>query len=247
MERLTEADKEMSKFDVLLDPELRRLATEVSDLGQLIGDAIGESVNTLERRTRPAGESLITLDHQVRKKRFRVETDCLSLIVAQQPKDGDLHNVAAMLEIVTELEHIGGYVTDMVRIRFLMPRVDESLVPLVAPVLEMAEITQEMLRRALTAFSTRDFDLALQVRKADDVVDALYNQIYTDVLAFMIGKPRALVKQARYIAEITRNLERAADRVTNMCEWVAFSVTGEVNLVQTKSTTRAEGCAATQT
>jgi phosphate transport system protein len=101
----------------------------------------------------------------------------------------------------------------------------------------MAEITQEMLARALDAFLTRNLDLALQVRKADDVVDALYNQVYTDVLAFMIGKPRTLVKQARYIAEITRNLERAADRVTNICEWVAFAVTGELNLVQAEGTT----------
>jgi phosphate transport system protein len=209
-----------------LQPELRRLTLDVCALGRILEKAIVESVAALRQRVSGGGEPLITLDHQISKKRFAIEMDCISLIVAQQPLDGDLRTITSMLEIVTELEHIGNYVTDIARIHFQVVKVEEPLLDLLADVQTMADRTQEMLHQALEAFLNRDLALAQSVHGADDEVDALYNQFYRDLLVFMKGQSRGMIKQARYLARIARNMERAADRVTNICEWVVFTISG---------------------
>jgi phosphate transport system protein len=213
---------------VALEPELQRLQSEVWALGRIVESALLESIEVLQRRSPPAAESLIILDHEISRKRFSVEMDCVSLIVAQQPLDGDLRVIASILEIVSELEHIGHYITDISRIHVVTARIEESLFALLDPIHRMATSTQEMLVRALEAFARGDVALARAVHRDDNAVDALYRHIYAQVLQFMKGESRAVVKQARYLAQVVRNLERAADRVTNICEWVVFAGTGEM-------------------
>jgi phosphate transport system protein len=136
-----------------------------------------------------------------------------------------------MLEIVAELERVAGYVTEIARVHLVAARVDDDLLDHFDHLIEiqsMAEQTQKMLRRALQAFVDRDLALARSVHASDDEVDALYRAAYRRILAYMMGKPHRLIKQARYVAQIARNVERAADRVTNICEWAVFAVTGEM-------------------
>jgi phosphate transport system protein len=211
-----------------LEPELQRLHSEVWALGRIVESALVESIEMLQRRSPPAAESLIIIDHEISRKRFSVEMDCLSLIVAQQPLDGELRAIAAILEIVSELEHIGRYITDIARIHVVMANLEEPLSGLLTATHRMATTTQLMLQRALKAFAERDVALAQAVHSNDSEVDALYRHIYGQILEFMKGESRAMVKQARYLAQIVRNLERTADRVTNTCEWVVFAATGEM-------------------
>jgi phosphate transport system protein len=213
---------------MVLEPELQRLQSEVWALGRIVESALLESIEVLQRRSPPAAESLIIIDHEISRKRFSIEMDCLSLIVAQQPLDGDLRAIASILEIVSELEHIGRYITDIARIHVVMAKLEEPLSGLLSAIHRMATTTQAMLHRALEAFAQRDIALAQAVHSDDSEVDVLYRQIYEQVLGFMKGESRAVVKQARYLAQIVRNLERTADRVTNICEWVIFAATGKM-------------------
>jgi phosphate transport system protein len=158
--------------------------------------------------------------------------DCLTLIVTQQPLDGDLRTLSSMLEIVSELERMADYSRNIARTPFMI--IDGPLLTRLADIHCMALTAQGMLRRALQAFVQRDLALAQAVLAKDAEVDTLYNRVYQDLLAFIRdnsqakGDSRVLVNQARYLARMARNLERAADQVTHICEWVAFEVTGEM-------------------
>jgi phosphate transport system protein len=163
------------------------------------------------------------------KKRFAIEMDCLGLIALQQPTDGDLRALTAVLEIVTELEHIGRYLSDIARVHVLVFRLDDIFLDLLAEIRSMATETQELLRQALRAFVERDIDLACAVHARDGRIDAQYQRTYSEVLRFLSGRSRTLIKHARYLGEIARNLERTADRVANICEWVVFAATGMIS------------------
>ena len=211
-----------------LEPELQRLRDEVLNLGRMVERAIVASVDVLQRRPPTGSQPLITLDHQIAKKRLAIELDCISLIASEQPSDDDLRAITSMLEIANELERIGNYITEIARIHFLLVRVEESLVSSLADIHRMAAQAGDILHRALQAFVDQDLALARAVLSEDDAVDVLHDQVYQGLLVFMKGKSRAMIKQTRYLSQIARNLERTADRVTNICEWVAFAITGEL-------------------
>lgn len=222
-----------------LETELGRLRAEVVELGRTIEKALLQSVNVYQagasselRAQTAAIEPLISLDHEVAKRRFAIEMDCLALIVTQQPEDAELRAMTSMLEIITELEHIGGYVTEIARIQYTLARLDEPLLRQLTEVQYMAERVGDMMAHGLEAFWGQDKTLARDVHRSDSEIDDLYAQVYHQLLFFMKGKSRTPIKQARYLAQIAHNLERTADRVTNICEWVVFAVTGELNAIK---------------
>jgi phosphate transport system protein len=213
------------------EQELERLQNEVLTLGGMVERSVVESVDTLKRRDPVGAQQLISLDQRIRKKRFAIEMDCLTLIVTQQPLDGDLRTLSSMLEIVSELERMGDYSRNIARTPFMI--IDGPLLNLLVDIHCMALTAQSMLHRALQAFVQQDLALAQAVLAKDSEVDTIYNRVYRDLLAFIKdnsqakGNSRVLVNQARYLVRIARNLERAADQVTHICEWVAFAATGE--------------------
>ncbi len=207
------------------DRELQRLQDEVLVLGSMVEEAIIESVEVLKRRDVEGSRRLIAQDRVINEKRFAIEADCLVLIATQQPLAGDLRTVAAVLEIVTELERIGDYAKGIARVNLMMGEK-----PLLKPLIDiprMAEKARDMLHRALDAFVRRDVALARAIPAEDDEVDALYNQVYRELLTFIMANPRT-IDQATYLLWVAHNLERAADRVTNICERVVFTATGEM-------------------
>lgn len=210
--------------------ELVRLQNEVLALGGVVGKSLVESVDLLKRRDLAGAQRLIRLDQRIDKKRFAIEMDCLTLLVTQQPMDGDLRTVTSVLEIVAELERMGDYTRDIARTPFMI--IDGPLRRLLIDIHLMATKTQGMLHGALEAFARRDLALAQAVPAEDAQVDGLYHRVYRDLLAFIRdnsqarGDSRVLVNQARYLARIARNLERTADQVPHICGWVAFAITG---------------------
>jgi phosphate transport system protein len=214
------------------EQELERLKNEALALGGMVEKSVVESVDMLKRRDLVGAQRLINLDQRINKKRFVIEMDCLTLIVTQQPQEHDLRVVTSVLEIVTELERLGERTRDIARTPFMI--IDGPLVNLLVDIHCMAIKTQNMLHRALEAFARQDLLLARAIPAADAEVDALYNGVYRDLLTFIRdnsqarGNSRVLVNQARYLARIARNLERAADQVPHICGWVAFAVTGEM-------------------
>jgi len=191
----------------------------------MVENALVESVEILKQRDMEGARRLIAQDRLINEKRFDIEADALILIATQQPVAGDVRTLAAVLELSTELERIGDYAKGIARVNLMM---DEG--PLIKPLIDiprMAEKAQSMLHRALDAFVRRDVDLAWAIPTEDDEVDALYNQVYRELMTLIMTDPRA-IDQANYLLWVAHNLERAADRVTNICERVVFTVTGKM-------------------
>lgn len=207
------------------DRQIQRLEDEVLVLGSMVSDAVRKSVDALKRRDSEAAKQIYAEDQKVNEKRYAIESDCLALIATQQPMARDLRILAAILEIITELERIGDYAKGIARINILM-----GTEPLIKPLIDiprMAEIGLDMLDRALTAFVERDAETARAIPLEDDVVDDLYNQVYRELLTHMIADPEK-IDRANYLIWAAHNLERLADRVTNICERIVFVVTGEM-------------------
>jgi phosphate transport system protein len=205
--------------------DLQRLQDEMLALGSMVENAILESVKALKNRDTEGARRLIAGDRDINEKRFAIETDCLTVIATQQPLASDLRTIASVLEIVTELERMGDYAKGIARINIMMGEK-----PLLKPLIDvprMAEKACDMLHRALDAFVRQDVDLARAIPAEDDEVDDLYNQVYRELLSYIIADPRT-IDRATYLLWVAHNLERTADRVTNICERVVFAVTGEM-------------------
>ena len=208
------------------DRELQRLQDEVLILGSLVEKAIIESVEVLKRRDLEGARRLIAQDRRlINEKRFAIESEALMLIATQQPMAGDLRVIAAVIEIAHELERMGDYAKGIAKINVMMG--DEPLLKPLVDIPLMAEKARSMLHQALEAFVRRDVELARAIPKQDDEVDALYNQVYRDLLALMMQNPSD-IDRATYLLWVAHNLERTADRVANICERVIFMVTGEM-------------------
>lgn len=220
------------------DRELQRLQEEVLILGSLVENALTESVDILKRRDIPGSERLIAQDRVINEKRFEIENDALILIATQQPMAGDLRILAAILEITTELERIGDYAKGIARINIMIG--DEPFIKPLIDIPQMASRARHMLNEALRAFIEQDVELARAIPAQDEEVDALYNQVYRELMTYVISTPTC-IDQANYLLWVAHNLERAADRVTNICERVVFTVTGQ--MAEMDSDTGVEGIA----
>lgn len=207
------------------DRELQRLEDEVLVLGSMVEESLIKSVETLKRRDFTGSKRIIARDRAINEKRFAIEGDALTLIATQQPMAGDMRLLAAVLEIISELERIGDYAKGIARINLM---IGEE--PLMKPLIDlpvMAEKARYMLRSSLDAFVQRDVERARAIPKMDEEVDGLYNQVYRELLCYIMQTP-STIEQANHLLWAAHNLERAADRVINLCERVVFTVTGEM-------------------
>jgi phosphate transport system protein len=168
---------------------------------------------------------LIVQDRRINEKRFAIEDEALTLIATQSPMAGDLRTIAAVLDIAHELERIGDYAKGIARITLLIGR--GSLVKPLVDIPLMAARARDMLHRALEAFVQRDVEQARAIPAEDDEVDYLYNQVFRELIDYLLKDP-SVSEGANYLLWAAHNLERSADRVTNICERVVFTVTGEV-------------------
>jgi len=211
--------------------ELQRLQDSVLALGSMVEGALLQSVDVLKRRDLEGARRIIAGDRTINERRFAIEADCLAVIATQQPAARDLRMLAAVLEVATELERIGDYAKGISRITLMMGE-EPPLKPLI-DIPRMAELACRMLRAALDAFVRRDVALARAIPSQDSEVDALYDQVYRELLTYILADPRNTDRATRLLW-VAHNLERAADRVTNICERVVFTVTGEMNELDVK-------------
>lgn len=211
--------------------ELQRLEDELLALGSVVEQALVETADILKRQDLPGARRLIAQDHYVNGRRLAIESEALTLIAVQQPMAGDLRLIAAILDIASELERIGDYAKGIGRIT-LMQGNAPPLKP-VAYISPMARKAAGMLHRALEAFALRDAGKAHALPLEDDEVDELYNLVYREVIACITANP-SVADRANQLLWAAHNLERAADRVTNICERVIFTVTGEMVELDTK-------------
>jgi phosphate transport system protein len=205
--------------------KLREIHDDILAMGSMAGKAILRSVDALENRDIELALQIIADDQKINYRRFLIEDKCIELIATQQPMAGDLRIIVAILNIITEIERIGDYAVGIARTTIMIGA--ESLLKPLIDIPRMARQTEDMLRRSLDAFVNRDAEAARKISIEDDSVDQLYDQVFQELLVFMAEEPRTITQAARLIWA-AHYLERAADRVTNICERVVFIVTGKM-------------------
>ena len=214
-----------SRFRTGFHRELERLQDEVLVLGSMVEKATLRAVDALRSRNLAAARAIEAEDTLVNRKRFEIEESVLLMMATQQPMASDLRQLAAILHIVTDLERMGDYAAGIAHICTQIG--DEPLIKPLIDIPRMAEKSTSMLRRALDAFVERDVATAELIAREDDEVDALYQQVYRELLTIMLANPRT-IDQATRLLWVAHNLERVADRVQNICERVVFVVSGRM-------------------
>jgi len=207
------------------ETELQQVRDEVLVLGSMVEQAVLDSVEALKKRNIDASRSILETDKRINLKRFEIESQLMVLIATQQPMAHDLRFLASSLEIISELERMGDYAKGIANINIRMG--DQALLKPLIDIPRMAQKGVDMLHRALTAFVNEDVAAARAIPVEDDEIDALYNQIYRELMTFVISDPKT-IERANWLIWTAHNLERLADRVTNICERTVFIVTGEM-------------------
>ena len=209
----------------LFDKKLREMQDDVLILGSMVEKAVQRSMDALRSRDSAQSTLVIQDDQAINAKRYEIEEKCIHTIALQQPMAADLRILVAVLFIATELERMADHAEGIARINLMLG--DEALPPVLGDIGEMAVKAGDMLRRALTAFVERDATAARLICDEDDQIDALYDSSYHTLIQEMIRTP-ADVQRITYLIWTCHNLERIADRVTNICERVIFMVTGQL-------------------
>ena len=205
--------------------KLREIQDEVLVMGSMAEKALTSSVKALKERDLGLAQQIVTDDIRVNQKRFEIEEKCIQLIATQQPMASDLRTIISALSIVSEVERIGDHAEGIAKI-VVMIGDEPPLKPLI-DIPRMTEKTVDMLHRSLDTFVKGDADAARKIVAEDDEVDNLYDQVFRELLTFMAEDPKTITRATRLIW-VAHNLERSADRITNICERVVYMVTGKM-------------------
>ncbi len=205
--------------------QIQELLEDLLEMGQMVADSIDRSIEALAKQDEELARQVIEFDDEINAIQHDIDEKCLVLIATQQPMAGDLRAILAVSNIAGELERMGDYTEGIARLAIKL-----AGQPLIKPLIDiprMAEEGRRMLLTSLEAFVHKDTDAAYQIGKADDVIDALYDQVYRELLVFMMEDPRTIT-QATYLLWVAHNLERIADRTTNIAERVIFLTSGKI-------------------
>jgi phosphate transport system protein len=208
-----------------LDRQLTQLQQEVVSLAEVVEKAIVRSVEALKERDLEESRQIVQEDDYIDRKRYEIEDRCIDLIATQQPMAGDLRAIVTLLHVSVELERMGDYAEGIGKISLMIGE-EPTLKPLI-DIPRMAEKATVMLRDSIDALISRDVVKANQVRQDDDEVDALYDQVYRELLLFMLQDPKT-IQRATYLLWAAHDLERIADRATNIAKRVRYMVTGQL-------------------
>ena len=207
------------------DRGLQAVQDDLLELGKFTENVIVEAVAALRERDLDKAQAIVDRDAAVNEEWHRIEARCLALIATQQPMAGDLRALATGLYIVNELERICDYGKSIAKLNLRIGS-ETLLAPLVL-IPQMAAEAASMLHQALRAYAEQDLELARRVPALDREVDELYDRVFRTLMEYVVSHPRHL-NQISYLLSVAYHLERAADRVTNICERVVFMLTGEI-------------------
>jgi phosphate transport system protein len=204
--------------------QLQDVRGEIIMMGNMVAHSIERAVDALKRRDLRLARQVIDADRIIDEKQYELEERTLTIIATQQPMAGDLRGLAAALFILAELERMGDYAEGIAKIVIQVGE-DLPLKPLI-DIPRMAEIAVGMLHRSLNAYIDQDLEECRVIWHQDDDVDGLYVQVYRELLTYMLQDPSTIERATQYLWA-AHNLERIADRVTNICERTAYVITGD--------------------
>ena len=209
--------------DRAYEKQLGQLRTAVLEMGGLVEEQIAQAVRALTQRDEALARATIERDHTV--NRFDVEIDDLSLklLALRQPAARDLRLITTALKITTDLERIGDIATHIAE-RAIELAAELPIKPYI-DIPRMADVARDLLRRSLDAFVREDTELALSVCIGDDTIDQLHEQLFRELLSYMVENP-ATVSRAMRLLFVSKHLERVGDHATNIAEMVIFMVKG---------------------
>ncbi len=210
----------------ILDHKIQHLLDEILVLDSMVEQALTEAVDALKRRDVEKAKRIYEGDKEINNKRFELENETMITIATQQPIMGsDLRLLASILEVTGELERMGDYAKGIAKICIMTG--DQPPVKPLIDIPRMQEIVVSMLHRAIEAFIAQDVEAAQLIPKEDDEVDALYIQVYRELVTVILTNP-STIDGANFLMWAAHNLERMADRVTNICERTIYVATGEM-------------------
>jgi len=205
--------------------QLRSLEDDLLRLASLAETAVGRSINALKNQDVDEARRIIAEDDVIDRHQYALEDRALLLIARQAPMAADLRMISAVISIASELERIGDYAEGIAKIT--IRGANEPLLKPLIDVPRMADKAQHMLREAVDAFVNRDVEAARRLADEDDEVDALTTQVQNELLSYMLRDP-SNIERALHLMFVAHNLERVADRTTNIAERLIFLVTGEI-------------------
>ena len=212
-----------------IEERLKEIQGNMVVLADMVYVAIRGSVEALKNRDLALAQQIVADDVKINGKRFEIEGECIQLLKAERLTESDLRMVVAVLNVIVDLERMGDHAEGIARIAVMLAD-KPPLKPLI-DIPRMAEKASDMLKRSIQAFIDRDVEVARRIPSEDDEIDALNEQVFRELLVIMLGTPTA-IPRAEYLIWVARNLERIADRVTNICERVTFMVTGRMDIVK---------------
>jgi phosphate transport system protein len=204
---------------------LREIQDEVLVMGSMVEKALDRSMQALKSRDLTLATQVIEDDKKIDTKRFEIEEQALDLMATQGPMASDLRILLATLSIITDLERMADHAAGNAKIAIMIGN-EPPLKPLI-DLPRMNERVINMLHRSLDAFICHDPVCARKIVPEDDEIDNLYDQVFRELLTFMMEDPRTITRATR-LMWVAHNLERTGDRVTNICERVVFMVTGKM-------------------
>ena len=205
--------------------EIQDLQEQLLRMGSMVEKQLDRSISALRTLDHESARQVIEADNEIDRLRYQIEEHAIQLIATQQPMASDLRTLVAALNIVVDMERMGDYAEGIAKI-VLMHDNQPLLKPLI-DIPRMANLAESMLHRSLDAFVNRDAAAAERVADEDDQMDELYNQVYRELLTYMLNDPRT-IDRATWLLWVAHNLERVADRATNICERVVYLVTGRM-------------------
>ena len=204
---------------------LKLLENELFSMAEMVNVAINRSITSLKKKDVQEAKKIKANDIHINNKRFEIEEQCIQLIATQQPVATQLRELIAVLNIITDLERMGDHAGGIAKIVIKLNG-QKPVKPLI-DIPRMAEISTDMINRSLKAYADRDVVSAREISDLDDNIDELYHQVVRELISIMIEDPRTITR-CTYLMWVAHNLERIADRVTNICERIIFLVTGEL-------------------
>ena len=203
--------------------QLQSIQDELLQIGALVESSITKSLDALKSRDLKVSRQVVEDDDVIDFRHLALEEQCIDVLALQQPMGGDLRTLVSVLLIASELERMGDYAEGIAKISLRMG--DDPLLKPLIDIPRMGEIAIQMLRNSLRAFVNHDNEAAMQVAADDDEVDALYEQVFRELLVYMIENP-GTIRRATYLIWVAHDLERIADRATNIAERVIYVTTG---------------------
>lgn len=212
-------------YRTTFDRELAEIRSNLVVMSEKVEGAIEQAVAAVAERNLVTAHTVIANDLEINELRFKIEEACLVLIATQQPAARDLRNVVAIMHMVVELERMGDHAEGIAKTVVMMEHEPKLKTP--KKILKMAQLSRQMLNDCIQAYLKQDMAWARSIAAQDTEIDHLYRTVFERLIELMAKHPN-YIAVATYMSWCAHNLERIADRVTNMVEQIIFMNTGDV-------------------